>query len=364
MLLFQNEYCIPICLKNKNAYARLAVDDLRADFSRVSYANPPRLIEEEEECCLIIEDTPLQGDPLLDESFSISCDGKKITLSANTYLGTVWGIYTFSERILGVHPCYLFNDLPIEKKTVLEIKPFQMQDAPSHVGFRGFFINDEDLLTDWKEGGGMRLIDYPWYKTTVAPKVMDAVVETALRLRLNLVIPASFLDIDNPPEKALADCVARRGIYLSQHHIEPLGLSCAFRSRVSWVRVSTWETSLFTNANRFRSAASTAFFSVRSTAPWAKGAAWLFPSCSTAASTTCFRPSAEVDTVSTTGQPSLADKVSMSISVFFFSLMSALFSATTVGTPSSKSWVVKNKLRLKLVASTMFTITSGFSFFT
>ena len=51
------------------------------------------------------------------------------------------------------------------------------------------------------------------------------VVETALRLKFNLVIPASFLNIDNPCEKALADAVARRGIYISQHHIEPLGVS-------------------------------------------------------------------------------------------------------------------------------------------
>ena len=51
------------------------------------------------------------------------------------------------------------------------------------------------------------------------------VVETVLRLRMNLIIPASFLDIDNPPEKALADAAARRGIYVSQHHLEPLGLS-------------------------------------------------------------------------------------------------------------------------------------------
>jgi hypothetical protein len=54
---------------------------------------------------------------------------------------------------------------------------------------------------------------------------MDRVVETVLRLRLNLVIPASFLDLANPPEKALADAVAKRGIYLSQHHVEPVGLS-------------------------------------------------------------------------------------------------------------------------------------------
>ena len=80
-------------------------------------------------------------------------------------------------------------------------------------------------MTGWKECDGKRYMDYPFYNTTVSPDVMDLVVETALRLKLNLIIPASFLDIDNPPEKALADCVAKRGIFLSQHHLEPLGLS-------------------------------------------------------------------------------------------------------------------------------------------
>ena len=42
-------------------------------------------------------------------------------------------------------------------------------------------------------------------------------------------------------------------------------------------------------------------------------------------------------------------------------IRSDLFKATTTGIPSSISWVVKNKERLKLVASTMLTITSTFS---
>lgn len=227
MLLFKGNESISICLKNKNPYVRLAVEDLQKDFLRVSRLTAsPQLLDEETKGCLVIEDNPYQGDDAVcDETFSILCDGEKITLSANTYLGTMWGIYTFSERILGVQPCYLFNDLPIEKKSVLEVEAFSICERPKKEGFRGIFINDEDLLTDWKEGGGARLINYPWYQTTVAASVIDKVVETALRLKLNLVIPASFLDIDNPPEKALADCVAKRGIYLSQHHIEPLGLS-------------------------------------------------------------------------------------------------------------------------------------------
>ena len=226
MVLFQDKQCIDICLKNKNPYVRLAVEDLRKDFLRCSYlTEKPAIVDEEKELCLVIEENSLQDDPLQDEAFSLFSDGKKIRISAKGYLGTMWGIYTFSEKILGVSPCYLFNDLDVEKQTSLEVGEIAINEAPQKVGFRGIFVNDEDLLTEWKEGGGARQIKYPFYETTVAESVMDKVVETALRLKLNLVIPASFLDVDNPPEKALADCVAKRGIFLSQHHIEPLGLS-------------------------------------------------------------------------------------------------------------------------------------------
>lgn len=226
MYIFDQGCSIDIYVKNTNPYVRLAVEDLRRDFLRVSHLTDlPKIVGNETENCVIIEENTLVGDPLQDESFSIDCDGRVIRISANGYLGTIWGIYTFSEKVLGISPCYLFNDLAIEKRVALHISPFHMEDHPEKIGFRGFFVNDEDLLTGWKTGGGIRRMDYPFYGITVAESVMDRVVETALRLKINLVIPASFLDIDNPSEKALADCVARRGIFLSQHHIEPLGLS-------------------------------------------------------------------------------------------------------------------------------------------
>ena len=226
MFLFNRENCIDICLKNNNPYVGLAVEDLRRDFLAVSRLQcAPAVIQEEKEHCLVIEENQFDGDPLQDESFVITCKNGKVTISAKTYLGTMWGIYTFSEKILGVPPCCRFNDLAIAKRDCLEIDDFCLQDGPNRKGFRGVFINDEDLLTEWEESGGVRYMDYPFYGTTVADSVMDRVVETALRLKLNLVIPASFLDIDNPPEKVLADCVAKRGIFLSQHHLEPLGLS-------------------------------------------------------------------------------------------------------------------------------------------
>lgn len=227
MLLFNKNSCVDICLKNKNRYVRLAVEDLRNDFKRLSESNTmPELLDEETDWCIVIEENTYAGcEPLKDEGFKISTENNVIRISAESYLGTMWGIYTFCEKVLGVEPCYLFNNNEAVKSEVLETDDVNITDKPESFGFRGIFVNDEDLLTGWKDGGGIRYLDFPWYGVTVEESVIKMIVETALRLRLNLIIPASFLDIDNPPEKLLADAVANRGIYISQHHIEPLGLS-------------------------------------------------------------------------------------------------------------------------------------------
>ena len=227
MQLFNKNECISICLENTNKYVRLAVEDMRNDFKRVSESCVcPEIITEENDYCIVIEENTTNNcEPLKDEGFTIKSENNKIRISASGYLGTMWGIYTFCEKFLGVDPCYLFNDLAIEKRDTIGISDIDITEKPESFGFRGVFINDEDLLTGWKDGGGIRYIDFCWYGVTVDESVMNMVVETVLRLKLNLVIPASFLDIDNPPEKLLADCVAKRGIYLSQHHLEPLGLS-------------------------------------------------------------------------------------------------------------------------------------------
>lgn len=227
MKIFDDKNCISVCVKNTNKYVSLAVNDMINDFMRVSSRGvSPQIINQENDFCIVIEEnTSLSSEPLKDESFKIKSDGNKIRIIADGYLGTMWGIYTFCEKYLGVDPCYLFNDMEIQKVECIDVPDIDIEDKPEGFGFRGVFINDEDLLTGWRNGGGIRYLDYIFYGVTVEESVIKMVIETVLRLKLNLVIPASFLDIDNPPEKLLADCVAERGIYVSQHHLEPLGLS-------------------------------------------------------------------------------------------------------------------------------------------
>ena len=86
MLLFQENRCIDICLKNSNPYVRLAVEDLRKDFLSVSrLTDVPAIVEKENDYCLIIEENQGVEDPIEDEAFSIICQGGKIRISANGY---------------------------------------------------------------------------------------------------------------------------------------------------------------------------------------------------------------------------------------------------------------------------------------
>lgn len=146
---------------------------------------------------------------------------------------TMFAIYHFIEEYLGISPTYYWSDLEPARQDQLAWDEIKIEQDEPTFRFRGGFINDEDLLTEWKNGGGERNIDYLYYGKVVHPDVIRPVFETMLRLRLNLVIPASFVDIRNPPEERLVAEAAKRGLFVSMHHIEPLGVS-AFAYQNYW----------------------------------------------------------------------------------------------------------------------------------
>lgn len=139
--------------------------------------------------------------------------------------GAMWGIYDFCEKQLGVDPLYFWTDHEPQPQPSLELPAFRQVDGPKTFTYRGVFVNDEDLLTEWKDNGGKRYTTYPFYHQVTHPSIIEKVVETILRLKMNLIIPASLLDIDNPAEENLVRLVTERGLYVSQHHIEPVGVS-------------------------------------------------------------------------------------------------------------------------------------------
>ena len=177
------------------------------------------------------------------EAYRILTKGNNLIISGSDERGTMFGIYHFIAQFLGVDPLYFWSDLPHPSQKKLSWKKIDVvQDTPDF-RYRGWFINDEDLLTEWFDNDGTRQIDYPFYGQVVHPEIMERVVEALVRLRMNLIIPASFIDIRNAPEAKLVQIAARRGVFLSMHHVEPMGVS-AFTFFNYW-KAKTGEKPLF-----------------------------------------------------------------------------------------------------------------------
>jgi hypothetical protein len=159
------------------------------------------------------------------ESYRVEEVGSRLIIAGSDERGTMFGLYAFIEEKLGVDPLYFWSSRAPQPRATLAWDRVKLSSGEPTFKFRGWFINDEDLLTEWKGSGGKRSIDYPYYGQVVPREVMRHIAEALVRSRFNLIIPASFIDILNPPEAALVEECARRGVFVSQHHVEPLGVS-------------------------------------------------------------------------------------------------------------------------------------------
>ncbi len=222
MLLFNHSSDITICLtKDAPDAVRLAARDLQRDLRRLAgRENGFPVVSEASSPCVTVETAVGET-----ESYSVSVDERGVHIVGGDTLGTVFGIYAFEHKCLGILPVWRVTDVFPKTRDRLELEETHFSSPPRAVRFRGWFLNDEDLLTDFKEGGGKRNIDYPFYQNVMHPEVLDMVLETALRMEINLMIPSSFVDVMNPDEERLIAETVRRGFFVTQHHVEPCGVS-------------------------------------------------------------------------------------------------------------------------------------------
>lgn len=151
------------------------------------------------------------------ESFSIAAHGSgTIVLAGADMRGTIYAIYQFSQEFLGVDPLYYWTDHEPARRARVEIAPNFSKFFPSPVfRYRGFFINDEDLLTGWSPGER----DH----TGIALATWNKIDETILRLKGNMVVPGTWIFPDDPQIRFAAE----RGLIVTEHHAIPLGLNVA-----------------------------------------------------------------------------------------------------------------------------------------
>ena len=137
-----------------------------------------------------------------------------IVLTGSDMRGTIYAVYQFSQQFLGVDPLYWWTDHePARKTQVLVPSELNEVQGPPTFRYRGWFTNDEDLLTGWKPG----IAD----GTGISLKVWDHIFEAILRLKGNMVTPGTFIFPYEPQVVAAGE----RGLIITQHHVEPLGLN-------------------------------------------------------------------------------------------------------------------------------------------
>jgi hypothetical protein len=143
-------------------------------------------------------------------------NARRIVLAGPDMRGTIYAIYDFAEDYLGVDPMYFWTGKEPVKHDRIEIPGTLQRSYPAPVfKYRGFFLNDEDLLTGWAPGEKD--------KAGISLEVWNKVYETILRLHGNMVVPGSWIFPDDP-QVGLA---GRRGLIVNQHHATPLGVNAA-----------------------------------------------------------------------------------------------------------------------------------------
>jgi hypothetical protein len=204
-------------------YVRLAAEDLATDVMKITGKRPK----------VAVGGTPAAGACVLIgtkaggawESYRAEATGGRLAIEGGDARGTMFGVYAFIETYLKVDPLGLWSGNEPSKRPELKWDGVSLVSESPTFKFRGWFINDEDLLTEWMASGGTRKIDYQFYSHVLNVEAMRAVVEALVRSRFNLIIPSSFIDLMNPQEEALIQECTRRGVFVSQHHVEPMGVS-------------------------------------------------------------------------------------------------------------------------------------------
>ena len=211
-----------------------ATEDVASDFEKVFGAKPKIVTRPEDagQATILIGEQSQLPEAMrpsgltAPESFSISThkaswNAKRptevVVLAGADMRGTVYAIYQFSQEYLGVDPMYYWTDHEPARRTHIEVPASLNEVFPAPVfKYRGFFLNDEDLLTGWAPGEKKD-------KTGISLDVWNKVYETILRLKGNMVVPGTWIFPDDP-QIALA---AKRGLIMNQHHAIPLGLNVA-----------------------------------------------------------------------------------------------------------------------------------------
>ena len=138
-------------------------------------------------------------------------NNRKVTITASEELGFIYALIYISEHCLQILPFWFWNDQRFVKQKEIPIlfKKYHSEKKP--VAYRGWFINDEVLISHWD---AEKDAAYPW----------EMAFEALLRCGGNTVIPGT-----DSNSKKYAGLAGDMGLWITQHHAEPLGAEMFLR---------------------------------------------------------------------------------------------------------------------------------------
>ncbi len=141
-----------------------------------------------------------------------------VTIRGSDELGLLHGIYAFSAQWLDADPCRYFTGIVPDRAEAVCIPCGVTPSKPYTFRHRGFFFNDEDLLVGFQ-------LEKPEHGFSM--DVWQQLFELALRMQCTCVIPGTNILPDEPQIRLASDM----GLYIAQHHAEPVGSAPFFWPR-------------------------------------------------------------------------------------------------------------------------------------
>lgn len=142
------------------------------------------------------------------EAHAIVRDGQQVRLVGSDMRGVIYAIYSFSEQFLDMPPWWFWAGWKPRTLSHIEIQDStKLIWRTPQVRWRGWFPNDTDLLSPWIQR------DYATH--------WDRVLETMLRLKLNLLDVGEFSDDSLRKLRLPRD----RGLAVTTTHLAPFGAS-------------------------------------------------------------------------------------------------------------------------------------------
>ena len=113
------------------------------------------------------------------ESWQLTAAGDTLTVTAGDDRGFLYGLLAISRELLGVEDFWFWNDQHFTPQESIPVAGgYARQSRPAAVRWRGWFLNDEVLLSAWRPDGSSEL---PW----------EMALEALLRCGGNMVIPGT-----------------------------------------------------------------------------------------------------------------------------------------------------------------------------